>query len=71
MTTTKKAALRCIGESYDGRTNRWRITCSCGKDFDPPTTRFSRTVESCPKCGKQWKVNYNQPSIAEGAGGSL
>lgn len=67
MSTVKKApapaSLRFVGASSDGRTNRWRIGCECGRDFDPPTTRLGSAIETCPKCAQRWAVNYNAQTI--------
>lgn len=49
-----------IGNSYDGRTNRWRLTCpKCNYTFEPLTTMFALHEESCPKCQYSEVVNYN------------
>ena len=57
------ATLICIGGSSDGRTNRWRVTCSCGNSFIPATTMYARDVVGCPKCRRRWAVNYNEEKI--------
>ncbi len=52
--------ITCIGLSSDWRTNRWSITCNCGKVFEPPTTMYSCQNVECTKCGLQEMINYNE-----------
>lgn len=49
-----------VGVSRDLRTNKWNITCiSCSKSWEPPTTMLAKDVITCPKCGMEEVVNYN------------
>lgn len=61
-----------IGESRDGRTNRWRVTCpACGHEFEPPTTRLRYQHMNCskPKCGREMSTDYNaEPPMVKLAG---
>jgi hypothetical protein len=50
---------RYLGPSSDGRTNKWELTCQCGKVFVPPTTMLARREEQCPKCGRVRVIDYN------------
>jgi hypothetical protein len=53
---------RCIGSSYDGRTNKWRVTCpACMYAFEPQTTRLATQYLQCPKskCNAEMVANYN------------
>lgn len=52
--------IRYIGESYDGRTNRWSLTCNCNYTWEPRTTMFSCERIQCPSCGDHYFVNYNE-----------
>lgn len=52
-----------LGSSKDERTNRWRITCDCGKTFEPPTTIFSTQIVECPKCGQRAVADYNTQTV--------
>lgn len=61
--------IKYIGESADGRTNRWRIECpSCGKSFIPPVTRLAQHEFFCPgrKCLALLLADYNAepPTVA-------
>ena len=49
--------------SKDGRTNRWRITCDCGKAFEPTTTLYSTQAVECPKCGQRAVADYNAQTV--------
>jgi RNase P subunit RPR2 len=51
--------IRYAGPSSDWRTNRWTVTCSCGKSFEPPTTMRSKQSVICPKCGREILFDYN------------
>jgi phage terminase large subunit GpA-like protein len=58
--------LKYLGESRDGRTNRWRIECpKCGNQFEPQTTRLAWQNLTCPgrKCNAEIYVNYNEESV--------
>jgi predicted RNA-binding Zn-ribbon protein involved in translation (DUF1610 family) len=48
-----------LGLSADQRTNRWRITCDCGNQFEPSTTMKALQLVTCPKCGKEEIQDYN------------
>lgn len=50
-----------LGSDRTGRTNRWRLTCSCGKKWEPTTTRLAKREEECPKCHRIEIVDYNVP----------
>lgn len=50
---------RIIGASPDRRTNRWELTCPCGKRWIPTTTMFAKRHEQCPKCRREELVDYN------------
>lgn len=52
-------AKRLLGSSHDGRTNRWELTCGCGKQWEPTTTMLARRDEQCPRCGASQIVDYN------------
>lgn len=51
---------RFLRPSPDGRTNQWRLTCVCGKEWEPSTTRLAKREEECPKCHAMSVVDYNQ-----------
>ena len=53
-------SVRYVGPSSDWRTNRWSVTCSCGRTFEPPTTMFGCHEVTCPKCGREILLNYNE-----------
>ena len=58
--------IKCVGSSYDKRTNAWRITCpKCGKDFNPPTTMLNFQQVECPKskCKAMFTIDYNDKKI--------
>lgn len=48
-----------LGLSRDHRTNKWELYCPCGKHFSPPTTMLAMRLETCPKCGYEEVVDYN------------
>ena len=48
------------GLSNDRRTNKWLLTCPCGKSWNPTTTLFAIRSETCPRCEKTETVNYNE-----------
>jgi hypothetical protein len=51
---------RLLGLSRDYRTNRWEITCDCGKVFKPQTTMLRFQSVECPKCLKVETIDYNE-----------
>jgi len=51
--------FECVGSSRDLRTNRWKVTCPCRKVYSPPTTYLAEQLVTCPKCGYEEFVNYN------------
>lgn len=51
--------VRFLGASSDFRTNRWSVSCICGKQFEPSTTRLSTQTINCPRCGVEMFANYN------------
>lgn len=48
-----------LGPSSDGRTNRWKLICQCGKNHIPTTTMLPKRSEQCPKCKREEVVDYN------------
>ena len=52
-------AKRLLGSSGDGRTNRWKLTCGCGKEWEPTTAMLAKRDEECPRCGAHQVVDYN------------
>lgn len=49
-----------LGDSRDGRTNRWRVTCpTCRHEFEPLTTRLATQSLICEKCEALLQANYN------------
>lgn len=57
----KHFVKKCIGLSRDRHTNRWRFTCiGCRKIFEPPTTMFRFDTITCPKCGIEENIDYNE-----------
>jgi hypothetical protein len=54
-----EATIVYIDHSSDYRTNRWRVTCGCGKSFVPPTTMMAKEILVCPKCNVSYLVDYN------------
>lgn len=59
-----EARLSYLGESSDGRTNRWRVYPSCGhKPFEPGTTRLAHQIVQCPRCLEEWFADYNNQTI--------
>lgn len=58
--------LRYLGESRDGRTNRWSVEPPCGHGaFEPRTTRFAKEIVECPKCGLEIFVGYNARTVTD------
>lgn len=59
------SAIRCIGPSHDGRTNRWAIAClRCQNEFEPPTTlRKSQSVQ-CQKCALEMVAFYDIEAVS-------
>ena len=56
---TSDFTLRLIGESSDGRANRWRITCkTCKKHQEPQTTLMRYQRIQCA-CGVAETIDYN------------
>jgi len=63
MANDQQPHIRWCGNSRDGRTNLWEITCPrCDTKWQPPTTRLAEQWVSCPKkkCGYTAIVNYNK-----------
>jgi len=56
-------SIRYAGPSTDLRTNKWSVTCSCGKIFIPVTTMRSTQNFSCPKCDTHYFVDYNKEPV--------
>ena len=52
-----------VGQSIDGRTNRWRVECTCGKAFCPPTTIMGTQSFSCPHCEANYVADWNKPEV--------
>lgn len=52
-----------LGHSSDRRTNAWRLTLPCGHDATPPTTMLASQLVSCPKCTKEFWINYNDQTM--------
>lgn len=48
-----------LGQSRDGRTNRWCLRLPCGYEKEPATTMFSFQNVSCDRCRKEYVVDYN------------
>lgn len=59
-------AVRWAGHSSDWRANRWSITCSCKKTFSPISTRLRTQDIQCPKCGREFTLDYNAIMDAQG-----
>lgn len=59
MKTEKfKYSVRSL--SRDLRTNVWDFTClKCNKNFSTETTVLAVQKVTCPKCGEQEVINYN------------
>ncbi len=51
---------KCVRSSKDLSTNKWRVKCTCGYVFNPPTTALATQIVHCPKCHKEESVNYNE-----------
>lgn len=61
-----ETVLRHVGPSIDRRTNVWEVTPDCGhKPFKPPTTMLAHQIVECPRCGKQWRADYNAQTLSE------
>lgn len=61
MYKPKRFHISISGLSADGRTNRWTASClKCKKVFNPPTTMLSSQQISCPKCGEEEVIYYNE-----------
>jgi predicted SprT family Zn-dependent metalloprotease len=59
-----------LGLSSDRRTNRWAITCQCGKVNEPTTTIRASQRFCCEKCGTEIYADYNaEPPTAKVVGG--
>lgn len=56
----ERITKRLLGPSSDLRTNRWELTCPCGKTWKPTTTRLARRHEQCPRCKHEEEVDYNK-----------
>lgn len=54
---------RCIGVSADRRANVWSVDCVCGRTFTPPDTMLAHQSFSCPKCGTEYRANWNTPIV--------
>lgn len=65
----KKTKPDLLGRSYDGRTNRWRVTCpECGNKFEPKTQISAIQYLDCPKpkCNAAMVARYNdEPATVE------
>jgi len=59
--------VECVGLSKDGRANVWRVTCRCGKTFEPTDTMLRWQTFDCPKCGKTYSADWNEPCVWEAA----
>jgi transposase len=57
------STIRYSGVSTDYLTNRWSVTCDCGKSFEPGTTLRSKQSFSCPKCGAEYYADYNADPV--------
>ena len=64
MATELRFTKRLLGLSADHRTNKWELTCSCGKKWKPTTTMLAKREEECPKCLHWEIVDYNEVSQA-------
>ncbi len=53
------ASIKYLGPTSDYRSNRWRVSCECGRSFDPSSTMYARQNIECPRCGKMYFVDYN------------
>lgn len=53
-----------LGPSYDGQTNRWKITCGeCSTPWEPPVTNYRHSTEMCPKCLQRYEVDYKERTV--------
>jgi len=55
-----------IGNSRDGRANRWRVTCpKCQHEWIPTETMMARQVLTCPKrrCWSEMVADYNAETV--------
>ena len=60
---TKHFTVYHRGSSSDLRTNSWSMICSkCRKEHYPRTTMLATQLITCPKCGTQEIINYNELS---------
>lgn len=54
-----------VGISHDGRAAIWQVDCDCGKSFQPVDTMLRWQSFACPKCGKAYSADWNEPRVWE------